>query len=158
MLNLDFTFSDQWNETVDPLAMEKMSEIDIRYRAALGNLILVVNGVDCSAAWGWIPMLDLAVALSDIRNELARRAKASETFEFTENEAAITIQRSGDIVRITTNYAPCSESIRFSEFDLRVNEFREKVFRETAMRFPALSGSEAFRTLRARTALSFFNG
>lgn len=154
MLKLDFSFSDEWNETVDSAAIETMSEIDLRYGAALGNLVLVVNGVDCSAPWGWIPLVDMAVALSDIREALAKGASSSETFEFTENEASITFRKSGDCLHVSTSYAACDESIPFSEFDDRVKEFRSKVFSESAIRFPMLEMNSSFRSLCARTSVA----
>jgi hypothetical protein len=137
---------------VDSAAIETMNEIDLRYGAALGNLVLIVNGVDCSAPWGWIPLVDTAVAFSDIREALAKGASSTETFEFTENESSITFRKSGDRVHVSTSYVACDETIPFSEFDERVKEFRNRVFSESARRFPMLKMNSSFQSLSARTS------
>jgi hypothetical protein len=151
VLQIDYVLSDEWNDTLDPKSFEDMSEIDLRYSMALGNLILVVNGLDFSAPWGWIPMVDMAVALSDIRDALSGDQSALETFEFTENEASISFQKVGDAVQIAASYVPGKESIPFPELDERVREFRDKVFREATVRFRSLEKNEAFRSLYERT-------
>lgn len=150
MLQIDFTFSDAWNGTIDYSRAGEWDEIDVRYGAALGNLILVVNGVDGSALWGWIPIVDLAVSLDDIREQLANRVAGSEVFELTESDATITFERAGDDVRLTTSSAPCSEMISFEELKGAISEFRGKVFREAVSRFPELEHNAVFRSLRSR--------
>lgn len=151
MLRLDFDFSDDRNESIELPDLGHLSEVDLRYGSALGSLIFVVNGVDCSVRWGWIPLIDLAVALHDIREELAGKSSGKEVFEFTESDATVTIQRNRDVVRLITNYVPCSECVPFAEFDKKVSLFRDKVFREAVARFPSLEENTEFRSLRERT-------
>jgi hypothetical protein len=154
MLKLDFTFSEEWNESVNPLELPTMSEVDLRYRVALGDLILIANGVDLSAAWGWIPMIDMALALHDIREQLLAKSSAEAVFEFTESDATITAERNDNDVRITASYGPRSEIVPFSEFGQAVSAFLDKVFRESVKRFPTLEANAAFRSLRARTVFA----
>ncbi len=130
-----------------------MGDSDLRYKVALGDLIIIINEIDCSARWGWIPMIDLAVSFYDIRYKLAAKETGTQTFEFTESEAKITFERIGNDVWITTDYIVCSESVPFTEYDYVIREFCGKVFREAVQRFPALEGNEVFRALRKRTAL-----
>lgn len=151
MLLLDFQFSDEWNARATGIELNEMPEIDLRYSVALGNLILVVNGIDCSANWGWIPMIDFAVSVHDICRELADKAVASEVFEFTESDATITFERNYEILRIITSYAICSEDVSFTEFCTAVSTFRTKVFQKAVNRFPLLEENAAFRALRDRS-------
>ncbi len=148
MLALDFSLAKEWNDCCDSKSIADMAEVDLRYSVACGDFIMVINGVDCSAMWGWIPMVDMAVALSDIRDALSGNGDASEAFEFTENEATITFLKIGEALTIVTSYGRCEETVPFSEFDSRVQEFRDRVFREVAARFPSLELNEAFRSLR----------
>lgn len=152
MLKLDFSFSDQWNRRLDATLIREMSEIDLRYRVALGDLILVVNGKDCSALWGWIPMIDFAVALCDIRDLLRIRDSSLEIFEFTENDATISFQALSEYVKISTSYAPVSECVLFAEFDYQVSDFRNRVFSQVLRLAPSLEENNAFRDLSERTA------
>lgn len=153
MLTLDFSFSDTWNDTVAVEAIAGMTEIDLRYGVAFGDLILIVNGIDCSARWGWIPLLDVAVSLGDILAALTADPSASETFDFTENDSSINFLRSGESIRITTSDATCDASVPFTEFDTRVRDFVRKVFRDSLERFPTLGMNSVFRSLSSRSNL-----
>src|ERR1700677_680678 len=65
-----------------------VTEEDLRYRVALGNLIFHVGNKDFSAAWDWIPLVDLAASFAEIVRKL-EGGSASQTFEFTESDAWI---------------------------------------------------------------------
>lgn len=152
-MQLDFVFSEEWNGSVNPLELPSLSEIDLRYGVAMGSLIMIVDGVDLSANWGWIPMLDLALALDDIRKQLLANSSAEAVFEFTESDAAIMFQRTGNDVRIATSYSRCSVAVPLSDFCYAVGVFSDKVFRESVKQFPTLEANAAFRLLRSQTAV-----
>ena len=60
-----------------------MTEEDLRYRVALGNLIFHIGDKDFSADWDWIPLVDLAASFAEIIRKL-EGGSSSEIFEFTE--------------------------------------------------------------------------
>ena len=60
---------------------------------------------DLSANWGWIPLIDFALALREIAEALAVE-EGSEIFEFTESEATLKFKRQGHEVAISGSYAP----------------------------------------------------
>ena len=47
----------------------------------LGDIIFRVDGSNMSASWGWIPIIDFAVCLSRIAEEL--QPSQTESFDFT---------------------------------------------------------------------------
>ena len=70
MLRLDFLLSDTLNDAVDHSQICDLSDIDLRFSIAFGDFTMVINEVDCSAPWGWIPLIDMAVVLCEIRDKL----------------------------------------------------------------------------------------
>ena len=47
-----------------------VTEEDLRYRVALGNLVFHVGDKDFSADWNWIPLVDLAASFAEIVRKL----------------------------------------------------------------------------------------
>ena len=151
MISLDYLLSREWNSDIDADSIVIMTEIDIRYKVACGSFFMVVNKIDCSAPWGWIPLVDLAIAFGDIRDALACGGSASEMFEFTENEATIIFRRVDNSIAIKTSYVSCDETVSFYEFDREVTAFKSRVFQEAEVRFPSLVKNTSFRSLRNET-------
>src|SRR5215471_4775437 len=80
-----------------------VTEEDLRYRVALGNLIFQVGDKDFSAAWEWIPLVDLAASLDEIVRKL-ESGSPSETFEFTESDAWIRFEKTDGKIVVSTSY------------------------------------------------------
>ena len=68
-MHLDYRLSEDWDENSTDLAAA--DETDLRYYAATGDIILRKDQVDLSARWGWIPLVDFALALREIAEALA---------------------------------------------------------------------------------------
>jgi hypothetical protein len=130
MLTLDYQ--------LDPIAASKHAEVDLaaaapeelRYRLFLGNVYLRGDGVDFSAAWGWVPVLDFALGLKAIAEALEHAP--SERFDFTESNSALDFRRDGDDVEITSTYAPGILRVPFSQFREQAKGFSRKVIGELA--------------------------
>ena len=63
-MHLDYRLSEDWDENSTDLATA--DETDLRYYAATGDIILRTDQTDLSARWGWIPLIDFALAMRKI--------------------------------------------------------------------------------------------
>ncbi len=68
-MHLDYRLSEDWDENSTDLAAA--DETDLRYYAAPGDIIFRKDQTDLSARWGWIPLIDFALALREITEALA---------------------------------------------------------------------------------------
>ncbi|MBV8278107.1 MAG: hypothetical protein JO170_22990 [Verrucomicrobia bacterium] len=123
-----------------------VTEEDLRYRVALGNLVFHVGSKDFSAAWGWIPLVDLAASFAEIVRKL-EAGSASETFEFTESDAWIRFERKGEKVLISTSYGEGVAEIALHSASAAVKSFRERLRAELDRRHPQAAHNAAVRKL-----------
>jgi hypothetical protein len=119
---------------------------DLRYRLALGDLIFHVGEKDFSAAWGWIPLIDLAASLTTIVRQLEHES-TSETFEFTESDAWIRFERKDSKVIISTSYQSGSVEASLSELKVKAQQFREKLKTELVTKYPEIERNHHFQRL-----------
>src|SRR6266478_1771391 len=123
-MRMDFRLSEDWDE--DFADMATVEETDLRYYVAQGDVVLGTDQTDLSADWGWIPLIDFALALREIAEALSE-SEGSETFEFTESEATLQFDRIGDEIVITSSYAPGELRAPFSAFRNQVDEFARRL-------------------------------
>ncbi len=57
----------------------------LRYHCFLGDIVLRIDDVDLSTHWGWVPILDFAVALHAIAHAIDTEPHG--VFKFTESDA-----------------------------------------------------------------------
>jgi hypothetical protein len=134
-MRLDYRLSEEWDET-DLSAVE---ETDLRYSAASGDIVLQTDQTDLSANWGWIPLIDFALALREIAETLAS-AEACGTFEFTESDATLEFERQGQDVAISGSYAPGELIVvPLPVFREQVREFARRLDAELLAKHPELS-------------------
>src|ERR1700722_2040060 len=112
-MNLDYRISEDWDENSTDLAAA--DETDLRYYAATGDIILRDDQVDLSARWGWIPLVDFALALREIANALSV-TDGNRVFEFTESDATIQFERRGQNMTIGGSYAAGTITLLFTAF------------------------------------------
>jgi hypothetical protein len=112
-----------------------VTEEDLRYRVALGNLIFHVGNKDFSAAWDWIPLVDLAASFAEIVRKL-EGGSASQTFEFTESDAWIQFERKGEKVLVSTSYSEGEGEIALHSATEAVKSFRERLWSELVRKHP----------------------
>ena len=99
---LDYRLSEDWDENSSDLAAA--DETELRYYAATGESLSKNDQADLSARWGWIPLIDFALALRKIAATLTIE-EGRETFEFTESDATLRFDRHGHGITITGSYA-----------------------------------------------------
>jgi hypothetical protein len=123
-----------------------VTEEDLRYRVALGNLIFHVGNKDFSAAWDWIPLVDLAASFAEIVRKL-EGGSASETFEFTESDAWIRFERKGEKVLVSTSYGEGAGESSFHAVSEAVKSLRERLHAELIGKHPQAAHNAAVRKL-----------
>jgi hypothetical protein len=123
-----------------------VTEEDLRYRVALGNLVFHVGDKDFSADWGWIPLVDLAASFAEIVRKL-EGGSLSETFEFTESDAWVRFQRKGDKVLVSTSYGEGVAEIALHSASAAVKSFLGRLRSELDRKHPQAANNPAVRKL-----------
>jgi hypothetical protein len=123
-----------------------VTEEDLRYRVALGNLIFHVGNKDFSADWGWIPLVDLAASFAEIVRKL-EGGSASETFEFTESDAWVRFERKAEKVVVSTSYGEGKGEVALYSASAAVKSFRERLRSELVRKHPQAAHNVAVRKL-----------
>jgi hypothetical protein len=144
-MRLDFRISEDWSDELADLGTAE--ETDLRYYVAPGDVVLRNEQTDLSAHWGWIPLIDFALALREIAEALSE-SEGSETFEFTESEATLQFDRVGDEIVITSTYAPGELRAAFSVFRNQVDEFARRLNNELLQKHPELELNPDYQRLK----------
>ncbi len=147
MIHLDFSISQEWEETVDLESLGSMDEGDLRYSAVLGDIVIEFANGNANTDWGWIPLLDWVEALRLIRDELSSGISAEATFEFTESDSTIRFKRTNDEVQIEASYAETIGECSFDVFSDEVDRLRLAVFEAAKSRYPSLESNLAYKVL-----------
>lgn len=125
MVRLDYELSARWNGLAVEVDLRSADETVLRYDCFLGDVVFVVDDVDLSARWGWVPVLDFALGLRAIAEGVV--GGAEELFEFTDSEASIEFRRHGDLLTIEADYADAPVDGPYLEFSLEVERFLARV-------------------------------
>jgi hypothetical protein len=141
-MNLDYQLSDEWEENA--IDLSAADETELRYNVALGDVLLSSNEVNLSAAWGWVPLLDFALALDVIAGRLNREG-AKEIFEFTESGAEMRFARVGSKIVISASYAEGELKVSPSTFDKQIKGFATRISHEIRRKYPELDQNKVFR-------------
>lgn len=123
-----------------------VTEEDLRYRVALGNLIFRVDEKDFSADWGWIPLIDLAASFHEIVRKL-EGGSATETFEFTESDAWVRFERKGEKVLVSTSYGEGVGENSLVALSEAAKAFRKRLQAEIVRKHPQAEHNAAVRKL-----------
>jgi hypothetical protein len=146
MLTLSYRLVQYPEEFRDPDALANATEVDFRFRVALGDLILAAPPDDFSARWGWVPLIDFVVSVRDILNHLKRGGIRSQ-FEFTESEATLTFARHEAGLVITASYAPGNIQIPLASLEERLRWFEGALRADLVKNVPALDHHPVFNRL-----------
>jgi hypothetical protein len=132
---LDYRLSEDWDENSSDLAAA--DETELRYYVATGDIIVRNDQADLSARWGWIPLIDFALALRKIAATLTIE-EGRETFEFTESDATLQFDRHGHGMTITGSYAAGEISVSFTVFVDQAKDFARRLDAELVAKRPEL--------------------
>jgi hypothetical protein len=141
-MHLDYRISEDWDENSTDLAAA--DETDLRYYVATGDLILRNDQTDLSARWGWIPLVDFALALREIADALSV-TEGSRTFEFTESDATLQFERRGQNITISGSYALGTIAVPFTAFRDQARDFGERLDEELLAKRPELKMNPTYQ-------------
>jgi hypothetical protein len=144
-MHLDYRLSEDWDENSINLAAA--DETELRYYAATGDVILRNDQSDLSARWGWIPLIDFALAWREIAEVLAV-TEGSETFEFTESDATLRFERRGEEIIIRGSYASGEITVPFTEFGEQAQDFARRLDSELLAKCPELRRNLAYQDFK----------
>jgi hypothetical protein len=142
---LDYRLSEDWDENSSDLAAA--DETELRYYAATGDIIVRNDQADLSARWGWIPLIDFALALRKIAATLTIE-QGRETFEFTESDATLQFDRHGHGMTITGSYAAGEISVSFTVFVDQVKDFARRLDAELVAKRPELKLNPVYEAFK----------
>jgi hypothetical protein len=109
----------------------------LRYYCFAGDIIMRIGDVDLSARYGWVPVLDFAVALRSIARTLETEPHAA--FEFTESPATIEFDREGDVVSVRASYATETAQVPYAELREAAEAFLARVVDDLTTAHPELA-------------------
>lgn len=136
---LDYEILGEWDRESSQRDLRAADNMTLRYDLFLGDFVFKVGDADLSTHWGWVPVLDFAIALRLIARRLAAGSDAIETFEFTESDAEIVFRRTGQVVEIEADYAEAKGQTSVSELSKQAERFCSRVVRELTDRYPQLA-------------------
>lgn len=139
---LEFSATINSTSIPDGSSWESITHYALRYDCFLGDVILQSEQVNLSAPWGWIPILDFELSIFTLLRNLDEGDE--EHFEFTESEAVLKFNRSGDVTAITASYA--DGVILTSQRDLvrRAEEQLTRTVQELLRQHPRLDQNPTF--------------
>jgi hypothetical protein len=144
-MHLDYRLSEDWDENSDDLS--SADETELRFCTATGDIVLRNDQADLSARWGWIPLIDFAVALWKIAESLAA-SDGSKTFEFTESDATLQFERRGEEMTIRGSYAAEEITLPFAAFVDQAAHFARRLDGELLAKRPELGLNPAYQAFR----------
>jgi hypothetical protein len=149
MLEIDYRLSLDWAVKPSEVNLAEADEMTLRYSVFLGDVIFKVDGVDFSTHWGWVPILDFAICLLSVLEDLSA-GKEQSSIEFTESEAELVFWRRDGLVLITSNYNSNQASASYRELEDASVAFSIKVFSDFQRLNPEASQNAAIRRLQER--------
>ena len=151
MVVLDYQIAARSPEKSGKANLLEATQDELHYSLFLGDVSFRIDGADFSAPWGWVPILDFAVAVAGVVCSL--KDGDDEAFEFTESEALIRFRRQGDRVAVAAEYVDASALVLHRDLKAAVTEFKTRVISDLMSAYPELAQNSAFLKVRAEQAL-----
>ena len=148
-MQLVLQLSADWNAKAATCDLATADESALRYDILLGDLMFQVNGVDLSARWGWIPLLDLAYCLKDMSDQILTGEPGS-AFEFTESDAWLRLARRGAAIEISASYVPEKATANSRDLCGLLTSSAQDFFTRVAAQNPGLASNPSFQRMRER--------
>jgi hypothetical protein len=146
MITLDFKLSAEWQPY--DIDLRTTDALELRYDAFPGDVVFTVDEHDFSAQWGWVPVLDFALALRTVAERIEK--SEHELFEFTESGATIDFRRRGALITIGASYSQDIATVTHIEWAAATTDFLAQVVTRLAQDHPAVGQNEYFAELRQR--------
>jgi hypothetical protein len=148
MLTLEYRVDLSWNRPLKDFDWQRASVTDIRWKALQGDVMLHDESSNFDADWGWIPLVDFAVVLTEIVRNL--KDTHDEPFEFTESDEEIRFHLVGDTVTITASYSDDDPmEIDYRTLRKAVRDFWVNVRTRAEADLPGLVENPEYQALRS---------
>ena len=142
MILIDFAFDPAFPNA--KLNVAKADETMLRCYCFHGDQILIIDGADFSARWGWVTLLDFAAVLVYVCKAL--RCETSATLDFTESEAELKFDRLGDQVSISATYTTATATITLNQLSSAAYEYASRILKAAIEVEPALAKNRQLKT------------
>ena len=149
-MKLDYNLASNWKPDVKTLTDADSGML--RYELFPGDICFEACGINFSASWGWVPVLDFARSLFDIATGI--EDGCVEKFEFTENNEYLIFNRSSSTLTISASYTEGVAAILLKDFIDITEEFFRRCAIECADAYPAIKSNPAFGDLLNKSNLS----
>ena len=110
MITLEFRIQTLFD---GPCDVSTASATDIHYNFMLGDVTFSVGDSDFSAHWGWIPVLDFALSLKSLCQNIGN--SGHERFEFTEPGEWIDFVLRGNSVDLASSYVDSTATVELKD-------------------------------------------
>lgn len=124
---------------VAPAELATADEMTLRYDCFPGDVVLTVDDVDLSARWGWVPVLDFAMALDDAVDGLTRAQDGTQVVDFTENDAVLELTRRGTDVAVTASWTTGRAVVALADLRSGAKGLLQRLLTDLVARFPQLA-------------------
>jgi hypothetical protein len=149
MIEIDYKLSLDWSIKSGEINLAEADEVTLRYGVFLGDLVFKVDDADFSTHWGWVPILDFAICLLGVLEDLST-GKEQSSIEFTESEAELVFKRVPGLILITSNYTSHQASAGYKELEDASVAFSIMVFSDFQRSNPETSQNAAIKRLQER--------
>jgi hypothetical protein len=148
-ITLDYRLSPSWNRDASTADLSSVTASELHYKLFLGDVEFRIGEADFSAPWGWVPVLDFAVALRSIVRSLPETHE--ETFDFTESDATLRFVHRNQIVSVTSNYTQgrIGAEVSIEKLGQAADEFFERVIEDLYREHPELKSNPEMEALKA---------
>jgi len=131
---------------------EELDETDLLWRTFMSRVVIKGQDADLSPEWGWTPALNIAIRMSEIANALENNESAE--YEFTESDATLNFSRSGDTVKITSNYAEGAIEVKLGEFQTAADAALSKLYAYLVRHYNGLDKNPTLQEIMKTQATS----
>ena len=129
-------------------SLRSASDVEIHYLCFLGDINFKVDSLDLSTEWGWVPVLDFAVCISEIVNSL--HSSSVGLFEFTESEESISFVLQNDTVKVSASYSEGEAVVVYGALRELVVGFARRLISELSTSYPETNTNLYFRSLEQK--------
>jgi hypothetical protein len=125
----------------DDRVVSKAAEGDFHYELLLARTVFRVNDADLSIHDEKVPLLDFSLVLLTLAAALADGAQAD--YESPVSWLKISFARSGETVRLGSNFTDASTTVGLSELRDATAAFHGRVMHDLVIRYPTLAENPA---------------
>lgn len=110
-------------ETPNDIDIVNADEMTLRYDLFLGSVTLIGGQSTITMDWEWIPILDFAVVLNDIKERLKMVDLDNQQLDFTESSELLLFSKVDQRIYMSTSYSEESIVVVLDDFELGVANF-----------------------------------